>query len=93
MELCCKKVLVSLCGTIAISKFCPIVSLKIPLGTLRTQVLQIPQFLHNVCLALLRLGEARLEVGAEPLAELRERDAVRVQVELLLQLVQLLGRL
>ena len=40
----------------------------------------------------LRLGEARLEVGAESLAQLRERNAVGVQVELLLQLVQLLGR-
>ena len=40
----------------------------------------------------LRLGQARLQVGAQALAQLRERDAVRVQVELLLQLVQLLGR-
>ena len=40
----------------------------------------------------LRLGQARLQVGAQALAQLRERDAVRVQVQLLLQLVQLLGR-
>ena len=54
-------------------------------------MVQIP--FHKACLSLLRLGESRLEVGAESLAELRERDAVRVQVELLLELIELLGRL